>query len=264
MSGARAISLLTKAGEPRVWSLIVTVFGDLARDEGAVIPGPVLSALTGQIGIRPEAQRVALFRLRKDDWITSEKQGRVSRYRLTKTGRALSQKATTRIYAPFPPAPADWHVLIAPPMDQAGKLALESDLLARGYVALTPGAFLGMGAAQETRADLFTLTGQIGAVPGWLSAGLMPDDLAEGYARFADTLAEVERALAGASLSPIERAALRVLIVHGWRRLVLRHADLPDGLFPPTWRGPEARRRVHDLLSGLGRPSLSDLESASA
>lgn len=262
MSAARAIELLTLGGEPRVWSLIVTVFGDLAREKGAVIPGPVLSALTGQIGIKPEAQRVALFRLRKDDWITSEKQGRTSRYRLTKTGRALSQQATSRIYAPFPPAPVDWHVLIAPPMDQAGKLALESDLVARGYVALGAGAFLGMRAANETPTDLFAVTGQIGAVPGWVSAALMPHDLADAYAQFAATLAEVARALETAAPSPIERAALRVLIVHGWRRLVLRHADLPDALFPPTWRGPEARRRVHDLLARLGRPSLSDLEAA--
>ena len=49
---------------PRVWSLIVTVFGDLAQRNGDEIAGPVLGEILAPVGVRPEAMRVALHRLR--------------------------------------------------------------------------------------------------------------------------------------------------------------------------------------------------------
>ena len=57
---------------PRVWSLLVTVFGDLAQD-GSALPGTVLGEIMSRVGIKPEAMRVALHRLRKDGWIESER-----------------------------------------------------------------------------------------------------------------------------------------------------------------------------------------------
>ncbi|MGH1367105.1 MAG: PaaX family transcriptional regulator C-terminal domain-containing protein [Maritimibacter sp.] len=263
MSGARAISALIEAGEPRVWSLIVTVFGDMARAPGATIPGPVLSALTSRMGIRPEAMRVALYRLRKDDWITSTKAGRVSQYHLTQAGRRQSERATARIYAAFPPAPADWHVFVAPPMEHSARLAVESDFGAKGYVTLAPGTFLGTGPAPE-RAGYFAMTGQPGHLPDWLKSQLMPEELAQAYEAFLAVLSEVELALREGKTCALDRAAIRILIVHGWRRLVLRHTPLPDALYPSTWVGPEARAKVQDLLATLGRPLVSDLSEDAA
>lgn len=263
MSIETAISRLTNGAEPRVWSLIVTVFGDLARAPGATIPGPVLTALTSLIGIRPEATRVALYRLRKDDWITSDKAGRVSQYRLTDAGRRQSEHATARIYAAFPPAPADWHLFIAPPLDQAGRIALESGLGAEGYVSLAPGVFLGTGPAPD-RPDFFAMTGQPGAIPTWLKSQLMPEDLSASYADYCAALQDIEAEIDIGGLGALERAALRILIVHGWRRLVLRHAPLPDALFPDDWAGPEARQRVQRLLLALGRPLVTELSDEAA
>jgi phenylacetic acid degradation operon negative regulatory protein len=258
MSAARAITALINVGEPRVWSLIVTVFGDLARAPGAAISGPVLSALTTRMDIRPEAMRVALYRLRKDNWITSQKVGRVSQYHLTDAGRRQSESATDRIYAAFPPAPADWHLFVAPPMDQAARLGLESDLAAQGYVTLIPGVFLGTGPAPQNDA-LFTMTGQPGAVPEWLKSQLMPPELSAGYSAFLAVLDVVDHELKSGTFCATDRAAIRILIVHGWRRLVLRHAPLPDALYPDSWAGPHARAKVQELLGALGRPTVSDL-----
>ena len=93
-----AASALTALGSQRVWSLLVTVFGDLAQNEGDVIDGPVLSLLMADIGIKPEATRVALHRLRNDEWIVSTKQGRTSQHSLTARGRRESAAANPRIY----------------------------------------------------------------------------------------------------------------------------------------------------------------------
>ena len=40
-----AIAPLKDLGGQRVWSLMISLFGDLARQEGQIIGGPVLSAI---------------------------------------------------------------------------------------------------------------------------------------------------------------------------------------------------------------------------
>ena len=43
-------------GALKTWSVIVTILGDLAAAPGARVPGPVLSALTEGMGLKPEAE----------------------------------------------------------------------------------------------------------------------------------------------------------------------------------------------------------------
>ena len=76
----------------------MTIFGDLAREDNRYISSRTLNRLTAQIGVKPEATRVALHRLRKEDWLESAKFGRESHYRLTDNGRNLSREAAPRIY----------------------------------------------------------------------------------------------------------------------------------------------------------------------
>lgn len=262
--GARAAIAALAAGDTlRTWSLIVTIFGDLARAPGAEIRGPVLSALAQEIGVRPEAMRVALHRLRKDGWIASRRAGRVSHYFLTETGRVQSEEATARIFARTAPTAETWHIAIAGPLEPPGRLGLETAMVATGYLPLVPGAWLAPGPVPRDLAPgLFALGGRDLRLPDWLRASLMPPSLAAAYAHFGVTLAEVSHLLSERldTLSPLERCAVRILLVHRWRRLVLRHPDLPDDVFPDDWTGAGTRTRVHTLLDRLGRPTLADLE----
>lgn len=262
MSADAAIHALTEGADVRTWSLIVTIFGDLARDPRAEIPGPVLSALTARIGVKPEAVRVALHRLRKDGWIAARREGRLSHYGLTASGREESERATRRIYATAPPDPGRWHVAVAGPLDAPARLALDGTLTAAGYIGLAPGAWLGPGptpAAQDP--DLFYLEGTPRSLPDWLREALMPAALATAYHAFAASLDRAETALdrAPTDLAPLDRAAIRVLLVHRWRRLVLRHPALPDGFFPADWPGPRVRARLHGRLDRLGQPAVAEL-----
>ena len=63
------VAQLSHDGTPRVWSLIVTIFGDLARESGMSLSGTALSRMTARVDVRAEATRVALHRLRRDGWI---------------------------------------------------------------------------------------------------------------------------------------------------------------------------------------------------
>ncbi|WP_323772374.1 PaaX family transcriptional regulator C-terminal domain-containing protein [Antarctobacter sp.] len=238
---------------PRVWSLLVTVFGDLARD-GASIPAAVLGEITARIGIKPEAMRVALHRLRKDGWIDSTRQGRSSLYRLTSGGRAQAVAASPRIYAVDPPADRAFLVLTDPasPLDWGG-----------GDIWVTPHAVLTAHPPQGAEAFATPLNAAQ-VLPRWMRAKTCDDTTAALSTDLAVRLARLERALDGADPpDPVQAAALRVLIVHSWRRIVLKAPELPDYVLPDIWAGPECRVRMDRLLNRLPRPSPETLFQSS-
>ena len=47
---------------PRVWSFIVTIIGDLARDNDRYISSQKLNRITAEIVVKTEAARVAIYR----------------------------------------------------------------------------------------------------------------------------------------------------------------------------------------------------------
>ncbi|MDU8943118.1 PaaX family transcriptional regulator C-terminal domain-containing protein [Ovoidimarina sediminis] len=253
MSGApiaRAVAALTGDGPPRVWSLIVTFFGDLAQGPGAEVPGPVLSRVMGAADIRPEAMRVALHRLKRDGWIDSAKRGRTVDYSLTARGRAESAAASPRIYGRAEPAP--WRLFNA----AQGEAAALDPLLAGGsHVALAPGLVAGPMPGGAVPEGIFV--SQPGAVPGWAQRAVCPEALVAAAAALVQTLEEVARDVEAPG--PLERAVLRVLIVHRWRRIVLRLPDAPEAFLPEDWRALGCAARVAEVLDALPRPEIAEI-----
>ena len=258
-----AAEILTRGESHRVWSLIVTIFGDLARAEGECISGAALARLVGLMGIKPEAMRVALFRLRKDGWIDSQREGRGSLHLLTPFGRRQSAEASPRIYDRERSFAEGWHLLVAGAGDAGGRGQLDGFLLTGDYLPLGPQVVLGQGPLPGDPRGLFGAELDRVSVPEWVQDQVCPPELLRQYAGLSADLARVG-ALLGArpALPVIEQAALRLLVVHSWRRLLFRHPDLPAPFFPANWAGPECRRLFCDLMERLPPPSLSSLESA--
>ncbi len=259
----QAISALCQVGDLRVWSVIVTLFGDLAQGRADQISGTILSRLCANMGIKPQAMRVALHRLRKDGWIISEKSGRTSLYSLSETGFGETLAARPRIYARKATLPKHWHLAVAQPMRQINRAESEQRLTAKGYVTLAPGTYLGAGSGKDAPLDCLILKGEIGNIPDWLRAANAPVGLTGQYAKLDSTLGLVAEIHAQAGpLNAVEVATLRVLIVHNWRRLLLRHPDLPAMFYPGDWRGGACRERVSALLDQMPRPTLANLTRA--
>lgn len=247
------LKLLTQGQTHRVWSVIVTLFGDLAQAEGDEISALALTQIMQRVGFKPEAIRVALHRLRKDGWIETRRDGRASIYRLSAQGRQQSAWASPRIYGGPPDEPTAWHVLVGPAD------ALDPYVVEQGYVPLSAQAVLGQGPAPDNLPGLFALTGDAVQMPAWLHDQICPQDLR----RAAHDLHARLRAMQPITPNdPIEMAALRVLIVHSWRRIRLRYGDLPAMLFPPDWPGPACRDLVAQRLAAIPRPPLDAIETA--
>jgi len=247
---AEATNALKDLKGQRVWSLMISLFGDLARRDGDVINGPVLSAIMTAMDVRPEAARVALHRLRKDNWIASEKHGRISRHSLTREGRNQSQAASPRIYATPGDLDQSWQMVMT---EDVGTPTLEQ----AGFTAFLPRCYVGP-ASSKVPVGAVALVGQ--KVPEWMKLQLEPAQLAESYDQLAHALDQTARFLPSPTdLTPLEIATLRCLIVHNWRRLALKHPSLPRPLMRDEWPGLKAHVLVADLLERYPRPDLSEI-----
>lgn len=236
---------------PKVWSLLVTVFGELAQQKQARISGSVLRHLSDVLTIKQEALRVALHRLRKDGWIDSERVGRNSVYFLTDLGREQSERASPRIYGARSAADQAWLVIWdSKPADIGGLRG--SWVAANALVSPDP----------PVRDDAFvTPIAPDHPLPRWMTNRICDPDTVQTTKDFAIALDDLLGSLGqNASIGMLESVALRVLIVHNWRRIALKTPDLPDFMFPEGWEVPACRERVNRLLSRFPRYDLSDLE----
>lgn len=250
---AERTAALRDLGGQRVWSLMISLFGDLAQAKGQSIAGPVLSTIMADLQVRPEAARVALHRLRNDGWIISTKSGRISQHSLSAKGRKLSAEASPRIYADPTAADAAWQLIVTPDVSDA----LTDDLTSAGFVALEPRIFVGSATAAVPDGVL-SFAGK--AVPEWLRHQAAPQTLFGDYTALLQVLHAANDTLPErADLTPVQVAVLRCLIVHNWRRLVLKHPALPAPLIDPE--GPTRRCHliVFDLLSRYDRPRIRDI-----
>ena len=218
------VDALHQNGRLRVWSLVVTVLGDVVAPRGGQILMSDLLVLMNHLGVPDGAVRTALSRLAKDEWVQSERQGRTSRYSFGPKGQAQFAPAEARIYAdPDTEISDNWCVLV-PRHGPASFVA-----------AVTPATV----ASARTQENLI-LSSETPFFPDWVSSHLTrPTDVSD-----LDAFMERYRFLAEPheTLPPIDALCARILLVHDWRRLALRIPSLPPALQPKDWNLPKAHR----------------------
>lgn len=238
------IQAISALGDLKVWSLIVTVLGDRALD-GRFIPSAEIAGVLAPLGVKPDALRVALHRLKRDEWVVGRRVGRTSEYALSTTGIATSRLAAARIYATAP-ASADWSLIICATPEQRERLGAR-----HGSARITQDVYLvpnmpPCGASLVAQATW--------PLPGWVISEIVQPDVWLGYQRLSGAIKTVLRDLP--TEEPI-RAALRIVALHQWRRLMLRHPDIPDAALGMDWPGADCRAAMGDLLSAIPRPKQS-------
>ena len=236
------IDNLNAEGRPRIWSLVITVFGDSVQHRGGRIATARLSRLLGRIGVETGAVRTALSRLSQDGWVEGKRSGRTSSYTLTDRGLQEFGPATARIYAPPRQRPVGEWVFDWPGVE--GALRLGQGSLRPAPVTDTPGGLRMTG----------TLTGDAGAQ---VRASLDPD-----HAVALERMAQDLTALSGIDASPLDAAAARLLQVHRWRRLVLRWPEVPAELMPEDAAPRDLRRAMAEAYKHLAPAAEAWLDTA--
>lgn len=219
---APLIDNLHGEGRLRVWSLVITVFGDSAQTRGGQMSTTRLGRLLGRVGVEQGAIRTALSRLARDGWVAGLRNGRTSDYRLTPDGLAQFIRATERIYAAPQAGPFTGWTLS---LDEGGP-----EGFALGALRLRPA-----GAPLPDAA--FRIEGHLTALTPALRASL----IAPAHRAALDRLDADLAALADvAVLPPLDACAARTLLIHRWRRIALRYPDLPAELLPDGATPPRA------------------------
>lgn len=221
-------------GRPRVWSLVITVFGDCILSRGGKVPSARLRLLLDRIGIGDGALRTALSRLVADGWLLREREGRNTLYRLTGRGVEEARRASALIYAPprQGPVPA-WRFWL-------GGDAVPSRALSIGAALAWPEDDPDAPAAGGA-----VVSGRLLSLPDPMKGTVTSDRQRVEAERLDADLAFLTDLLERNALgAPLDALSARILLVHRWRRYVLRYVDVPAEVAPPGWPGADLRPRV--------------------
>ena len=262
MTGASRVALVQildqLRGEPsRTWSIIITIYGDAIVPRGGCVWLGTLLSIFKSLEIGDGVVRTAMSRLAADGWLERSKVGRNSFSRLAAKGRATFSEATRHIYAARPPV---WlgHVDLALLSNGPDKDQARDTLQRAGFGSPGPGLFVAPGGRGGAPAGALIL--QATAAPEGLrdlAARSWPlAATAEAYLHFIETFAPLRAALdAGSPLDDLEALVSRVLLIHEYRRIVLRDPLLPAELLPADWPGDAARALCGNLYRNLVVPS---------
>lgn len=225
--------------------MIITLFGDAVLPRGGTVALSTVLSLFGALGIGANVVRTAMSRLTADGWIERSRVGRHSFYRLSDRAHADAQKAATQIYAAHG---AVWDGVFQLVIGAEGAAGSGVATLAPGIlvtVGAQPG--LGPGLGIQLRAMTDPASARAFASQLW-----PPERLADSYRRFIAAFGPLHEALnGGALLTDLQAMTARLLLIHHYRRLVLREPGVPDALRPDDWPGPAARTLCATLYAAL-------------
>src|ERR1700681_1811769 len=251
---ARLVDQLKR--EPsRTGSIVITVFGDAIVPRGGSVWLGTLLEFFKTIDIDSSVVRTAISRLAADGWVEREKVGRNSFYRLVKRERQTFDIATKHIYG----APAsDWTgrfelLLIGNGQDRdAAREALKN----AGFGSPLPGVWVapsGVPIPEEAAAAIrLEVSAEDDSGRRLLSESWALDRNADAYLKFMKTF-EPLRGWIGRRerLSDVDAFTARILLIHHYRRVVLRDPLLPTALLPADWPGRAARQLCGEIYRGV-------------
>ncbi len=228
----------------RAWSLIVTLYGDAIVPRGGSLWLGSLTDIMALFRIDAGHVRTAMSRLTADGWLERVKAGRNSYYRLSRRGQGSFMEATRRIYFAHEPD-FDGHLRIAllgPAVTDRARL--RKRLEEAGFAVLSPTTFVAWTAqALPKTQGLFKLNAEADAEAIALAdAAWNLAPIADGYRAFIDRFTSLAKALdKGETLTEADALVARTLLIHEFRRIVLRDPGLPATLLPADWPGQVAR-----------------------
>jgi len=239
-------------GEPsRTWSIIITIYGDAIVPRGGCAWLGTLLAFFRAVGLSDGLVRTAMSRLASDGWLERSRVGRNSFYRLAEKGQETFRQASEQIYALRSPAWSGHFEMVL--LDGgADREAVRSAMETAGFGTVAPGLWLAPGGTKLPEVASGALRFKAGGGPvadRALAARCWPlDATAEAYRRFLSAFEPLRAALAaGERLSDLDALVARVLLIHEYRRVVLRDPMLPADILPGGWPGATARSLCADI-----------------
>ena len=239
----------------RTGSIVITVFGDSIVPRGGSVWLGTLLEFFAAIDIDSSVVRTAMSRLAADGWLERERIGRNSFYRLAERGQQTFEAATRHIYDP---PPSDWTgrfelLLIGHAEDRdSAREALRN----AGFGSPLPGVWVAPSGApvpeEAAQAIRLEVSAEDDSGRRLLSESWPLGRTAGAYQKFMATFAPLHDWLdRGEAVTDIDAFIARILLIHHYRRVVLRDPLLPGALLPEDWPGRPARKLCGDIYRAL-------------
>lgn len=250
-----SIIQLLKREPSRTGSIVITVFGDAIVPRGGSVWLGTLLEFFSALDIDSGVVRTAMSRLAADGWLEREKVGRNSFYRLAEKGRETFADATRHIYDP---PPSDWSgrfelLLIANGEDrEAAREALKN----AGFGSPLPGVWVAPSGVpvplEASRAIRLEVSAEDDSGRRLLRESWPLDRTADAYLKFVKTFAPLRDWVGRRErLADLDAFIARILLIHYYRRVVLRDPLLPAQLLPKDWPGSAARELCGEIYRAL-------------
>ncbi|MGH9064246.1 MAG: PaaX family transcriptional regulator [Acidimicrobiales bacterium] len=238
---------------------LVTVLGEMVLPGGGAAQSSALVSALGALGVEPGTARQVLARSATRGWLSREKVGPRTRWRLTGHAHAVLSEGAERIYA-FGRARPGWDgrwllLLVSVPESQrALRYQLRTRLTWAGFGQLRQGMWISPYVGREELAvevvkslglegatSFLGSFGRLGAVAEIVAEAWNLAGLGSRYAAF------VGWAEALSPSTDAERFVALARLVHEWRQFPLLDPELPRTLLPDGWEGDGAAEAFHRL-----------------
>ena len=238
-------------GRLRVWSVIVTILGEIAQPEGGEISMASLLEICAALDIEPQAVRTAMSRLSKDGLVAGKREGRTAHYQFSPQGLAEYSKAAAVIYA-APEALVDWIFAFAADGADMAELqttfASNPPLVLGGRCCVWPAESMPHVLA-HCNADFMVFACQPLALSNWAKASVLPALNVQTCQRISACCQD----LTDGEMTADQARVARVLLIHFWRRLVLRYPTVQAPI--PEWPLAQVQQEIAGLYPHLLRMS---------
>lgn len=255
------------ATPPRTPSLVITVWGDAIAPHGGAVMLAGLIDLLAPFGINERLVRTSVFRLAREGWLKAKPVGRESLYRLTRDGARRFEQAYQRIYAtPVDRWDNSWEIVVAHGATAIQRRKLQQELRWEGFGTLAPALYVRplhapsavprIIAALHVADRVVVARGQDeAALGGETLASAVPrawdlKGVAADYRRFLirfGRMIQRFRPADGDAHDPAQSFIVRTLLIHAYRRVLLRDPQLPAALLPLDWPGRAAFALCRDF-----------------
>ncbi|MEI1725911.1 phenylacetic acid degradation operon negative regulatory protein PaaX [Acinetobacter baumannii] len=257
-------------------SLISTIFGDSVLHRGGNISLASLIQLLELFGFNDRAVRTSVFRLVKNDWLCSDKIGRTSFYRITDSSRSTYLQAEQRIYNDqMKEWDHYWDLILMSSLDSENKALLKKELEWLGFANIStnlmayPGCnrielqrlLVDLNMSEQVvvfKAETLQLfNNSVDTIGRMLRTNWPIDELRQRYLQFLDIFREIGVLLMqeNEQLEPVQAFQIRTLLIHYYRRILLKDPALPLELLPTDWPAISARTLSMNIYKKVFEPA---------
>jgi len=255
-------------------TFLVTVFGDVISQHGQwVWMGSLIEALSS-LGYSERLVRTSVFRLVKDDWLQVKKIGRKSYYSLTENANNHYTKAARRIYSPERKHDDDrWLIVIPSFVEDAQLVQFKRQLKWLGFSSLATGVYAHpFGDKDSLNATLIELNlensvivfsaetvdkNSLKVLKKQVYQKWQLNQLSDYYTQFINTYQKQYDLIKKENISAEQAFIIRLLLIHDYRRIILKDNELSSSMLPEDWSGYKAHFLTKALYRLLSKQSQS-------